>query len=186
MEGFKVGATPGSSSGTALAPPSAQEPPPMPYSRRVPVAPHDGRTSERHAVIVGGGFAGLHAALDLDDTALRVTLLDRHNYHLFQPLLYQVATAGLSPGDIAQPIRHILTGSPNITVLLGSVTGVDVRGRRVLLQDGELAYDFLVLAAGSTHSYFGHEDWKSLAPGLKDIDDAVEIRRRVLLAFEAA
>ena len=117
---------------------------------------------------------------------MRVTLVDRHNYHLFQPLLYQVATAGLSPGDIAQPIRNILRRSPNIAVVLAEATTVDPQARRVVLADGVLAYDYLILAAGTSHAYFGHDDWRPSAPGLKDLDDALEIRRRVLLALEAA
>jgi NADH:quinone reductase (non-electrogenic) len=137
-------------------------------------------------VIVGGGFGGLHAAFALRRAPVRVTLLDRRNHHLFQPLLYQVATAALSPGDIAQPIRHILRRSPNVAVLLAEATAVDLARRRVLLADGDIAYDFLILATGASHAYFGHDEWASLAPGLKSIEDALEIRRRVLLAFEAA
>jgi NADH dehydrogenase len=139
-----------------------------------------------HVVVVGGGFAGLRAARRLAAEPVDVTVVDRHNYHVFQPLLYQVATAGLSPGDIAQPIRHVLRDAGNATVLLGTVTAVDVAAGRVHLDTGSLAYDYLILAAGATHSYFGHDEWRPLAPGLKDIDDALEIRRRVLLAFEAA
>jgi NADH dehydrogenase len=141
---------------------------------------------EPHVVIVGGGFGGLYAAFALQRRAARVTLVDRHNYHLFQPLLYQVATAGLSPGDIAQPIRNILRRSPNIAVVLAEATAVDARARRVVLADGVLAYDYLILAAGVSHAYLGHDEWRSSAPGLKDLDDALEVRRRVLLAFEAA
>lgn len=146
----------------------------------------DGGPNCPHVVIVGGGFGGLYAALALDRQPVRVTLVDRRNYHLFQPLLYQVATAGLSPGDITQPIRHILRRSPNIAVLLAEVTRVDPERRRVVLADGELSYDFLVVAAGVGHAYFGHEEWRPYAPGLKGIEDALEIRRRILLAFEAA
>ncbi len=138
-----------------------------------------------HVVIVGGGFGGLYAAFALGRQPVRVTLVDRRNYHLFQPLLYQVATAGLSPGDIAQPIRHILR-SPAVTVLLAEATAVEVAGRRLLLADGALEYDYLILATGTSHAYFGHDEWRAWAPGLKDIEDALEIRRRVLLAFEAA
>jgi NADH dehydrogenase len=112
--------------------------------------------------------------------------VDRRNHHLFQPLLYQVATAALSPGDIAQPIRHVLRGRPNVAVVLAEATAVDVAGRRLVLADGVLAYDYLVLAAGASHAYFGHDEWRPHAPGLKTIEDALEIRRRVLLAFEAA
>jgi NADH:quinone reductase (non-electrogenic) len=139
-----------------------------------------------HVVIVGGGFGGLQAARALTRAPVRVTLLDRRNHHLFQPLLYQVATAALSPGDIAQPIRHILHRSLNVAVLLAEATAVDLAGRRVLLADGAIAYDFLILAPGASHAYFGHDEWAPLAPGLKSIEDALEIRRRVLLAFEAA
>jgi NADH:ubiquinone reductase (H+-translocating) len=137
-------------------------------------------------VIVGGGFAGLYAATRLNGEAVDVVLVDRLNYHLFQPLLYQVATAGLSPRDIAQPIRHLVSESENIAVLMATVTGVDTRGRRIVSDGGDIMYDYLILAAGARHSYFGHDDWERLAPGLKDLDDAIEIRRRVLTAFEAA
>jgi NADH dehydrogenase len=138
-------------------------------------------------VIVGGGFGGLDAARGLADAAVAVTLVDRHNYHLFQPLLYQVATASLSPGDIASPIRWVLRRQKNVEVLLADVKGLDTSGRRVLLDHGqELPYDYLILAAGSTHAYFGHSEWAPVAPGLKTLDDALDIRRRVLLAFEAA
>ncbi len=140
----------------------------------------------RHLVIVGGGFGGLYAAQALARADVRVTLADRRNHHLFQPLLYQVATAGLSAPDIATPIRSILRRQENITVLLASVTAIDP-GRRIVQTDrGSLAYDVLILAPGATHSYFGHDDWAPYAPGLKDIEDAFEIRRRVLLAFEYA
>ena len=139
-----------------------------------------------HIVILGGGFAGLYTARGLKDAEARVTVVDRHNYHLFQPLLYQVATAGLNPSDIAAPIRGILRRQKNATVVLGEAMAVDVEKRRVQLADGELQYDFLVIATGATHSYFGHPEWERNAPGLKTIDDALEIRRRILLAFEAA
>jgi NADH dehydrogenase len=148
--------------------------------------PRGAAASGPHVVIVGGGFAGLYAARALGRAPVRVTVVDRHNYHLFQPLLYQVATAGLSPGDIAQPIRGVLRRSPNIRVILAEAVSVDVTGRRLVLADGELAYDYLVLATGATHAYFGHDEWRPYAPGLKDLDDALEIRRRVLGAFEAA
>ena len=138
-------------------------------------------------LIVGGGFGGLSAAKALRGRAASVTLLDRHNYHLFQPLLYQVATATLSPGDIAAPIRWIFRRSPNIRVLLGEASSVDMANRRVVLTDGaDLAYDFLIVATGSSHTYFGHDDWARFAPGLKTLEDALEIRKRVLLAFERA
>jgi NADH dehydrogenase len=137
-----------------------------------------------HVVILGGGFGGLYAARSLLDAPVRVTVVDRQNHHLFQPLLYQVATATLSPGEIASPIRGLL--GREATVLLAEVTGVDVAGKRVLLADGELSYDYLVIATGATHSYFGHDEWAKHALGLKTVDDALEIRRRVLLAFEMA
>jgi NADH dehydrogenase len=141
-----------------------------------------------NVVIVGGGFGGLNAARALDGAAnVRVTLLDRHNYHLFQPLLYQVATAALSPGDIASPIRWILRRQRNVEVLLAEATAIDPAGRRVLISGGDpIPYDYLVLAAGSAHAYFGHPEWEPRAPGLKTLDDALEMRRRMLLAFEAA
>lgn len=137
-------------------------------------------------VVIGGGFGGLCAARALRRTDADVTLVDRRNHHVFQPLLYQVATAALSPAQIAAPIRRVLTRQKNTRVILGEVTGVDTTRRRVTLSDGELEYDYLIIAAGVTHSYFGSEQWASLAPGLKTIDDATEIRRRFLLAFEAA
>jgi NADH dehydrogenase len=144
------------------------------------------RDSAPHVIIVGGGFAGLTAARTLRRAPVRVTLIDHHNHHVFQPLLYQVATAGLSSTNIAAPLRHILRGQRNTTILLAKATGVDLRHRRLLLRDGEMPYDFLILAAGATHSYFGHEEWSLSAPGLKTLDDAIDIRRRVLLAFEEA
>jgi NADH dehydrogenase len=156
-------------------------------------------------VIVGGGFGGLHAARALADANAQVTLLDRHNYHLFQPLLYQVATASLSPGDVASPIRWILRRQKNVEVLLADALEIDPVGRRVVLGPSpvahlspgshgpaghdpaeSIAYDYLVLATGAAHAYFGHPEWAERAPGLKTLDDALEMRRRVLLAFEAA
>lgn len=137
-------------------------------------------------VIVGGGFAGLYAARRFSRGNVKVTLVDRQNYHLFQPLLYQVATAGLSPGDIATPIRSLVAAQSNVEVRMGEVVGVELSQRRVLLADGALDYDFLILAAGVRHSYFGRDDWEPFAPGLKTLDDALELRRRVLTAFEAA
>jgi NADH:ubiquinone reductase (H+-translocating) len=138
-------------------------------------------------VIVGGGFGGLNAARALAGADVDVTLLDRHNYHLFQPLLYQVATASLSPGDIASPIRWVLRHQANVEVLLADVREIDPAERRVLIDGGDpVAYDYLVLAAGAAHAYFGHPEWAARAPGLKTLDDALEMRRRVLLAFEAA
>jgi NADH dehydrogenase len=137
-------------------------------------------------VILGAGFGGLFAARALARVAADVTLVDRHNYHLFQPLLYQVATAGLPPSDIAWPIRSILRRQRNARVLLAEVSGIDVRERTVELEDRTIPFDYLVVATGSTHSYFGHEEWRAIAPGLKSIDDATQIRRRILRAFEAA
>jgi NADH dehydrogenase len=137
-------------------------------------------------VVVGAGFGGLHAARLLARYPVRVTLIDRKNHHTFQPLLYQVATAGLSPGEIAAPIRWIVRGRRNVEVLLGEVQDVDLERRVVKLAEREVAYDYLIVAAGATHAYFGHDEWAPLAPGLKTIEDALEIRRRVLLAFELA
>ena len=137
-------------------------------------------------VIVGGGFGGLYAAKALRDPDLEVVLVDRRNFHLFQPLLYQVATGGLSPGDIAHPLRSVLKRRRNVNVLLADVIGFDPAGSRVLLADGELPYDALVVAAGAVNHYFGHSDWQAHAPGLKSVEDATEIRSRILLAFEAA
>ena len=145
-----------------------------------------GRDTQKHVVIIGGGFAGLSAARALRNLPVRVTLIDRHNYHLFQPLLYQVATAGLSPADIASPIRAILRRQRNITVLLGKVGGIDVGGRAVLLDKTRIAYDQLIVATGARHGYFSHDEWEQFAPGLKKIDDATHIRGRILLAFELA
>ena len=140
----------------------------------------------KRVLIVGAGFAGLRAAEALEHAEVNVTIVDRKNHHTFQPLLYQVAMAVLSPADIAQPIRSMVR-SPNTQVLMDEVVGFDVDNRRAHLKSGtELQYDYLILATGSTHSYFGKEEWASLAPGLKTIEDAVEIRRRVLLAFEKA
>jgi NADH dehydrogenase len=138
-------------------------------------------------VIVGGGFGGLSAAKKLAGKPVDVTLVDRKNHHTFQPLLYQVATSVLSPGQIASPLRHILRRASNVEVIMAEVTGLEADARRVLLKDGsELQYDYLIVAAGARHSYFGHDEWEKDAPGLKTIDDAVGIRRRVLLAFERA
>jgi NADH dehydrogenase len=157
------------------------------YYRLVPGLPH--------VVILGGGFGGLDAARALSGAAVRVTLIDRHNYHLFQPLLYQVATASLSPGDVASPIRWILRHQQNAKVLLAEVRGIDVAAKRVFLDnsannghDGHDAvdYDYLIIATGAAHAYFGHPEWATRAPGLKTLDDALDIRRQVLLAFEAA
>lgn len=139
-----------------------------------------------HVVIVGAGFGGLTTAQSLKRAPVQITVVDRTNHHLFQPLLYQVAMAGLSPADIAAPIRSILRKQKNVTVLLDEVTDVGFNKQTVKLRDSELKYDYLVLATGGRTSYFGHDEWGRFAPGLKDLDDAVEIRRRVLLAFEAA
>jgi NADH dehydrogenase len=144
-------------------------------------------TKPPHVLILGGGFAGLYAAKDLRNAPVRVTVVDRRNHHLFQPMLYQVATAGLNPSDIASPIRSILRASKNTEVLLAEVRDVDVRTRTVRFTDGATTgYDYLVVATGARHSYFGHDEWEPLAPGLKSLEDALEIRRRVLLAFEHA
>ena len=137
-------------------------------------------------VIVGAGFGGLNAALKLATAPVQVTVIDRKNYHTFQPLLYQVATAGLSPGEIAEPIRSILGDHKNVEVLMAEVTGVDLNRRFVETADADIPYDYLIVAAGARHAYFGHDEWEPLAPGLKTIEDALEIRRRVLLAFELA
>jgi NADH:ubiquinone reductase (H+-translocating) len=138
-------------------------------------------------IIIGGGFAGLDAARRLRNVACEVTIVDRHNHHVFQPLLYQVATAGLSPGDIASPIRWILRKQQRLRVLLANVEHIDSRARQVKLDGGDtLPYDYLIVAAGATHSYFGHDEWAGAAPGLKTLDDALAIRRRLLLAFEEA
>lgn len=139
-----------------------------------------------HVVVVGGGFAGLYAARGLAKAPVRVTLVDRRNHHLFQPLLYQVATGGLSPGDIASPLRGLLRRQKNAQVLLAEAVDLDVAARRLILRDGAVDYDTLVLAAGARDHYFGNPEWQALAPGLKSIEDATEIRRRILLAFETA
>ena len=137
-------------------------------------------------VIVGGGFGGLQAARALAGAPVAVTLLDKHNYHLFQPLLYQVATASLSPGDIASPIRWVLRKQKNVEVLLEDVTAIDPATNTLRTNVGEMAFDYLILASGATHSYFGHDAWEADAPGLKTLDDALAMRRKVLLAFESA
>ena len=145
-------------------------------------------TSNRpHVVVVGAGFAGLSCVRALAKVDVDITLVDRHNYHLFQPLLYQVATAGLSPAEIAWPIRRLVRNQANVSVRLDSVVGVDNGDQRVMLQSGtDLAYDYLVLATGARHAYFGNDHWAKYAPGLKSVDDATMIRRRILLAFEQA
>ena len=139
-----------------------------------------------HVVIVGGGFGGLNAARALRRAKVRITLVDQRNHHLFQPLLYQVATAALNPSDIAAPIRRVLRSQRNCEVVLGCAVSIDREAGVVKLLDGELVYDFLIVATGATHSYFGHPEWEAGAPGLKSIEDALQIRRRVLLAYEAA
>jgi len=142
--------------------------------------------STPHIVIIGAGFGGLNAALKLIHHPVRITIIDRTNHHTFQPLLYQVATAGLSPGEIASPIRWIFRGRHNTEIVLGEVQDFDLDRRVVKLAGRELTYDYLIVAAGASHAYFGHDEWEPLAPGLKTLEDAVEIRRRVLLAFELA
>ncbi|MCI0722579.1 MAG: NAD(P)/FAD-dependent oxidoreductase [Acidobacteria bacterium] len=137
-------------------------------------------------VIVGGGFGGLYAARAFRGKSVQVTLVDRRNHHLFQPLLYQVATAALSPGDIAHPIRAILRRQKNVRVFLAEAVSVELKGRRLILRDGSIPYDYLILATGARHAYFGHDEWEDHAPGLKSLEDALEIRRRILLAFERA
>ncbi|HXJ16670.1 MAG TPA: NAD(P)/FAD-dependent oxidoreductase [Candidatus Polarisedimenticolia bacterium] len=137
-------------------------------------------------VIIGGGFGGLSVALKLKRAPVQVTLVDRRNYHLFQPLLYQVATGSLSPANIASPLRNIVKRQKNTRVLLAEATGVDARHRRVIFSDGEIEYDTLVVATGASHQYFGHDEWEKFAPGLKTVEDATDMRRRILLAFEAA
>jgi NADH dehydrogenase len=144
-------------------------------------------TTTSRLVVIGGGFAGLWCTRALAKAALDITLIDRANHHLFQPLLYQVATAGLSAGDIAAPLRQILREQRNVTVRLGEVSGIDLQARRVALADGAtLDYDILLVASGAAHAYFGHDEWAAFAPGLKTLDDAMTLRRRILLAFEQA
>src|SRR5580658_6975098 len=143
--------------------------------------------NQHHVVIVGAGFGGLEAAFGLAGAPVRITLLDRRNHHLFQPLLYQVATASLATSEIAWPIRYLMRDRPDVTTLFATVSGVDAANKRVLLEDGEaLGYDTLVLATGARHAYFGHDEWEPFALGLKSIEDATTIRRRILLAFEEA
>src|SRR3954451_18702846 len=140
----------------------------------------------KRIVIIGGGFGGLYAAKTLAKTNANITLVDRRNYHLFQPLLYQVATAALNPSDIAAPIRAVLRKQKNVSVIMGDVQAIDTDRRIVTMDDGEIVYDFLIVATGATHSYFDHPEWEENETGLKTIDDALEIRRRVLREFEAA
>src|SRR5437868_12814669 len=140
-----------------------------------------------HVVIVGAGFGGLETAFRLAGAPVRITVIDRRNHHLFQPLLYQVATASLATSEIAWPVRYLLRGRPEVTTLFATVTGVDAQGKRVLLEDGDtLSYDTLVLATGARHAYFGHDEWEPFAPGLKTLEDATTLRRRILVAFERA
>src|ERR1700686_3875913 len=146
----------------------------------------DASNQKPRVVIIGAGFGGLEAAKKLAGEAVRVTVVDRTNYHLFQPLLYQVATAALSPADIAAPVRAVLSKGKNMEVILAEVQSIDVNAKKVKMVDGELDYDYLILATGARHSYFGHPEWEKLAPGLKSLEDAVEIRRRILMAFEYA
>jgi len=143
--------------------------------------------ADRHrVVVVGGGFGGLSLARTLRRAPVDLTLIDRSNYHLFQPLLYQVATGALSPANIAAPLRVVLKNQKNTKVLLAEATHIDVANRRLILSDGSIDYDTLVVATGSSHQYFGHDQWEQFAPGLKTIEDATDMRRRILLAFEAA
>jgi NADH:ubiquinone reductase (H+-translocating) len=144
------------------------------------------KTRKPHVVIIGGGFGGLYCAKALKHAPVRVTLIDRRNFHLFQPLLYQVATASLAPSDIAHPIRGVLRKHSNTEVWMAEVVDIDVEGKRIILEDAEVPYDYLILATGATHAYFGHDEWAEVAPGLKTIDDATELRRRFLHAFEEA
>ena len=141
----------------------------------------------KRIVVVGGGFGGINAAKKLARRRdVEVTIVDRRNYHLFQPLLYQVAMAGLNPGEIATPIRSIFSHAPNVRALMGEVRSVDLSQKFVTTDFGPLPYDYLILACGAQHSYFGHEEWEPFAPGLKTLEQATEIRRRVLTAFELA
>jgi NADH:ubiquinone reductase (H+-translocating) len=144
------------------------------------------KQSPHHVVIVGGGFGGLHAALALGKAPVRVTLIDKRNFHLFQPLLYQVATGGLSPADISSPLRSILNKQKNTKVLMGEVRNIDPHQQKIFLSKSEITYDTLIVATGVSHHYFGNEQWSTTAPGLKTVEDALEMRRRIFMAFEAA
>ncbi len=150
------------------------------------LSPDSKKSSLPVVAIIGGGFGGLSAARALKDAPVQIVLIDRTNHHLFQPLLYQVATAGLSPADIAKPIRSILRGQRNVTCVMAEITGIDVENRELSGPEGTLTYNHLILATGARHSYFGHPEWETLAPGLKSLGDATEIRRRILTAFEEA
>jgi NADH dehydrogenase len=156
------------------------------HPQPVGAIPQPGGQTLPHVVILGAGFGGLQAARALRHAPLQVTVIDRSNHHLFQPFLYQVATADLSPADIAAPIRSILKHQKNTSVILAEVTGVDVQGQRVLMHERSLPYDYLIVATGARHSYFGHDAWEAFAPGIKSLDDAAMLRRKILLAFEAA
>jgi len=146
-----------------------------------------GAKTPHHIVIVGGGFGGLYAAKALGKTAVSVTLIDKRNFHLFQPLLYQVATGGLSAGDISSPLRSVLSKQKNVRVLMGEVVGIESAEKEIRLKNGEaISYDTLIVATGSSHHYFGKDEWSDIAPGMKTIEDALEVRRRIFLAFEAA
>ena len=164
--------------------------PPMKKRLKTAVVKEESRSEKTgavpHVVIVGAGFGGLQAARALRHAPVQGTVIDRSNHHLFQPLLYQVATADLSPADIAAPIRSMLKHQKNTSVILADVTGVDVQGQRVLMHERSVPYDYLILATGARHSYFGHDAWEPFAPGLKSIDDAAMLRRKILLAFESA
>ncbi len=151
-----------------------------------PPGPPQPERKNHRVAILGGGFGGLHAARALSHAPVEVTLIDRRNFHLFQPLLYQVATGGLSPADIAAPLRALFKHSRNVRVILGEAVDIDAQRRRVVLRDGEVEYDSLIVATGARHHYFGNEGWEPLAPGLKSIEDATEIRARIFGAFEAA
>jgi NADH:ubiquinone reductase (H+-translocating) len=167
----------------------------MPLTSEAPASPQlDRKTPEPlaagsdlpHVVIIGGGFGGLNAAKALGEASVRVTLIDKRNFHLFQPLLYQVATAALAPSEIAYPLRAVLRKQRNTTVLMGEVTGIDIERQVVHLGGDRIPYDYLIVAAGSQESYFGHDDWRALAPGLKSVEDALTVRQRVFRAFEMA
>jgi NADH dehydrogenase len=139
-----------------------------------------------HVVVIGSGFGGMAAVRGLNRAPAQITIVDRSNHHLFQPLLYQVATAALSPADIAAPIRRVFRHQSNVRVILADATGIDVERKRIILADGTVGYDVLILAAGVTHAYFGHDDWVHFAPGLQSLKDALTIRQHVLMAFEIA
>lgn len=142
--------------------------------------------NKHKVVIVGGGFGGLYAARVLKRAPVSITLLDRHNYHLFQPLLYQVATGFLTPADVASPLRAELSRQKNVQVLMAEITDIDVDRRQVITPGCQFPYDSLILAAGASHSYFGHDEWEAYAPGLKSVEDALDVRHRIFLAFENA